>query len=1064
MNGYFTSVLRGPHTAHVVLQFLAKHSTIQIPHPPYSPDLAPNDFFLYPELKMNLKGRKFDNVDMIQAESKATLRNLSKSDFISCFDNWKKRWNGLMDMGFEKSVTQIETALREKNKAKRQTVLLSATLTQGVEKLAGMSLHNPVTVDIAATDDTALTDQAYAVPKNLTQRYLVVPMKLRLIALTALLVGRPSKTLVFMATQDLVDFHFHLFTSVLAPLLPTHSKFFRLHGNLTQKVIIPSVMEGANCVVQDRVEIFQKFSEAETGVLICTDVASRGLDMPQVEWIVQHSAPRSCEDYVHRVGRTARIGCSGNALIFLLPSEVGYLNFLGDYSLKLKGMDLNNLLESLTKLPLYKLKYEDAVVANKELHEFAQKEVSASGHVYSQRLYCNLPIHTIYTCLTVLAAYISYIRSYSGYPRDMIKALPFKELHLGHAAKSICLREKPSDLGASFSSVMKHRSSGGPAGRMGRGGGIKRKEVKPNEEKLFSKERFDKLSIHPHLVGCLKERFSITTMTEVQRRSIPHLLEGKDALIKSLTGSGKTLAYAIPLIHSLMTMEPKLERSSGLKALVITPTRELTLQSYDCFLKLSRACQWIVPGYLAGGEKKKSEKAREFNMTVCDRLRKGITVLVSTPGRFLDHLEHTSVLSLENVPWFVIDEADRLMDMGFEKSVTQIETALREKNKAKRQTVLLSATLTQGVEKLAGMSLHNPVTVDIAATDDTALTDQAYAVPKNLTQRYLVVPMKLRLIALTALLVGRPSKTLVFMATQDLVDFHFHLFTSVLAPLLPTHSKFFRLHGNLTQKDRVEIFQKFSEAETGVLICTDVASRGLDMPQVEWIVQHSAPRSCEDYVHRVGRTARIGCSGNALIFLLPSEVCYLNFLGDYSLKLKGMDLNNLLESLTKLPLYKLKYEDAVVANKELHEFAQKEVSTSVYSQKLYCILPIHHAIYTCLTVLAAYISYIRSYSGYPRDMIKALPFKELHLGHAAKSICLREKPSDLGASFSSVMKHRSSGGPAGRMGRGGGIKRKPRSGSPPFRRTNNNNNSMNNKRPRLGPPRKTVVSEYDAGI
>ncbi|UYV75640.1 hypothetical protein LAZ67_13000817 [Cordylochernes scorpioides] len=83
-----------PHTAHVVLQFLAKHSTIQIPHPPYSPDLAPNDFFLYPKLKMNLKGRKFDNVDMIQAESKATLRNLSKSDFISCFDNWKKRWNG----------------------------------------------------------------------------------------------------------------------------------------------------------------------------------------------------------------------------------------------------------------------------------------------------------------------------------------------------------------------------------------------------------------------------------------------------------------------------------------------------------------------------------------------------------------------------------------------------------------------------------------------------------------------------------------------------------------------------------------------------------------------------------------------------------------------------------------------------------------------------------------------------------------------------------------------------------------------------------------------------------
>ncbi|KAL1418939.1 hypothetical protein MTO96_005480 [Rhipicephalus appendiculatus] len=229
--------------------------------------------------------------------------------------------------------------------------------------------------------------------------------------------------------------------------------------------------------------------------------------------------------------------------------------------------------------------------------------------------------------------------------------------------------------------------------------------VEAKNEPVFSSSQFSEFGVHPHLVACLRDRFQITTATEVQKLAIPALLGRRDTLIKSHTGSGKTLAYALPILHGLQEIRPKLTRADGVRAVVIVPTRELALQTYEWFEKLSKACTWVVPGVLMGGEKKKSEKAR---------LRKGLAIVIGTPGRLTDHLEHTESFSLANTSWLVIDEADRMLELGFEESISKIVTLWKEQRRVEGTSVLLSATLTKGVEKLAGLTLENPTTVDVA--------------------------------------------------------------------------------------------------------------------------------------------------------------------------------------------------------------------------------------------------------------------------------------------------------------------------------------------------------------
>ncbi|XP_040461600.1 probable ATP-dependent RNA helicase DDX31 isoform X3 [Falco naumanni] len=483
---------------------------------------------------------------------------------------------------------------------------------------------------------------------------------------------------------------------------------------------------------------------------------------------------------------------------------------------------------------------------------------------------------------------------------------------------------------------------------------VHRKAVRQVQENVFSKDSFSQLDLHPHLISTINTVLKISSMTSVQKQTIPVLLQGKDALVRSQTGSGKTLAYGIPLVQSLQGMESKIKRSDGPYALILVPTRELeiivktgetlaqcmggrslpsshrelALQSFDIMQKLLKPFAWIVPGVLMGGEKRKSEKAR---------LRKGINILISTPGRLVDHIKSTECIHFRRTQWLIIDEADRILDLGFEKDVAVILNALNA-GRDTRQNVLLSATLTEGVTRLADISLNDPISISIAdeiqkafqpasqierqaSSSSNCMEQENFAVPEKLKQYVMMVPSKLRLVTLAAFILEKCKfekhhKMIIFFSSCEQVEFYHELLLKVLSGGLEleqserssvssAHLQFLRLHGNMEQEERTEVFQEFLKSKTGILLCTDVAARGLDLPQVTWIVQYNAPASPAEYIHRIGRTARIGCHGNSLLVLAPSEAEYVSLLASHKINVSEMKMEKVLLSLMKDDRFKL---------------------------------------------------------------------------------------------------------------------------------------------------------------
>uniref|UniRef100_A0AAY4ELI0 ATP-dependent RNA helicase n=1 Tax=Denticeps clupeoides TaxID=299321 RepID=A0AAY4ELI0_9TELE len=500
------------------------------------------------------------------------------------------------------------------------------------------------------------------------------------------------------------------------------------------------------------------------------------------------------------------------------------------------------------------------------------------------------------------------------------------------------------------------------------------------KEKVFTSDSFEAICpIYVYFVS-------------VQRQTIPVLMAGKDAVVRSQTGSGKTLAYGVPVVQSLQAADPKIKRSDGPLAVIMVPTRELAKQTFEIFQKLLKPFTWIVPGVLMGGEKRKAEKAR---------LRKGINILISTPGRLVDHIKNTLSIAFSAVRWLILDEADRILDLGFEKDLTVILNAINA-NGPSRQNVLLSATLTEGLSRLASISMKDPVSIQVseipeesratlskitvAKAEDGQQAD-SFAVPENLQQHAVVVPSKLRLVCLAAFILSKckfdkGQKLIVFVSSCEVVEFLCTLFTTVLcgqrdaSTTLKHHSalNFLRLHGNMKQEERMDVFQEFSHCRSGVLICTDVAARGLDLPQVTWIVQYNPPCSVAEYVHRVGRTARIGTRGCSLLFLTPSEVAYMDVLASHSISI-----------FFSFPITLQKSAQAL--EQELRERAT--VLQSDFENV------VHASEDSVQTAKKALQSFLRAYTTYPSSAKHIFHIRSLHLGHAAKSFGLRDAPQGL---------------------------------------------------------------------
>ena len=500
---------------------------------------------------------------------------------------------------------------------------------------------------------------------------------------------------------------------------------------------------------------------------------------------------------------------------------------------------------------------------------------------------------------------------------------------------------------------------------------------KPSNAPLGDTSTFSGLGLDPLIASHLSSKMNISRPTAIQRATLSAMLstfsEGslsRDVFIQSQTGSGKTLSFLLPIIQDLLPLSSHsyIDRSIGSLAIIIAPTRELAKQISDvleALLKLRlrpedespdnpesspRLTRWLVSGLLTGGATRTHEKSR---------LRKGIPILVSTPGRLLDHLQNTSSFNVGKCRWLVLDEADRLMELGFEETITGIIQRLDGRRKLalqalregkgvevggqdwdrRRRTVLCSATIRKDVQKLANATLINPLMIKATETDKTPATTLAadtpvlpsgsenFTPPSQLSQKYVVVPLKLRLVTLTALLRSlvakfqshRGAKIIVFLSCTDSVDFHWHLLGStsmdgdnnssdhegdsggesdterdelgdlsdkvkVRSSLLPDTS-IFRLHGSLPNHSRILSLRGFSAlpstnttkpptTSSSILLCTSLAARGLDLPGVRAVVQHDLPTEggATEYVHRVGRTARVGKGGEAWSLVSPNEV------------------------------------------------------------------------------------------------------------------------------------------------------------------------------------------------
>ncbi|KAJ2893844.1 ATP-dependent RNA helicase DBP4 [Zalerion maritima] len=332
-------------------------------------------------------------------------------------------------------------------------------------------------------------------------------------------------------------------------------------------------------------------------------------------------------------------------------------------------------------------------------------------------------------------------------------------------------------------------------------------------------------------------------LTDIQSRSIPAALKGKDILGAAKTGSGKTLAFLVPVLELLF--REQWSKQDGLGALIISPTRELAAQIFEVLRKIGRN-HLPSAGLIEGGMNFKEEAERIPFMNI----------IIGTPGRLLQHMDRTPGFSVGNLQVLVLDEADRILDMGFQKEVD----ALVDHLPTARQTMLFSATQTKKVSDLARLSLKEPeyIAVHQEATEAT---------PKQLKQYYFLAPLPTKIDMLWSFIKANlKSKMIVFLSSSKQVRFVYECFRR-LKPGIPLVS----LYGRKGQEARLKITEGFAAAKYSCLIATDVVARGIDFPSVNWVVQADCPEDADTYIHRVGRTARYENEGQAVLFLDPVE-------------------------------------------------------------------------------------------------------------------------------------------------------------------------------------------------
>ena len=425
-------------------------------------------------------------------------------------------------------------------------------------------------------------------------------------------------------------------------------------------------------------------------------------------------------------------------------------------------------------------------------------------------------------------------------------------------------------------------------------------------------------------------------LTPIQRCTLPHTLGGRDVLGASKTGSGKTLCFLIPILENLY--REGWVKEEGLGALILLPTRELAIQVFEVINKIGKHHNFSV-GMVIGGNDYEKEKYVVNNMNI----------LIGTPGRVLQHMSESYMFNADNLKMLVIDEADRILDEGFEEELIKLLNYL-PKN---RQTLLFSATLTRNLKRLVKIHMRSPEYINLSNTDSVLNAieninknelsimkvnnnnsnnvssdnnSNDLIIPKNLNQFYTIVEPEDRINILYSFLkTHKTSKCLVFVSSRKQVRYFTEVFKHLKLGML-----FLDIHGKQKQGKRSSTFYTFSQKRNSVvLFATDIASRGVDFPAIDWVIQLDPPEDISQYIHRVGRTARYKSDGNSVLFVSEKENNFIN-----ELKIRKINILKM-----KIPQNKINNIVPVVRSllsehKELIELAEKAITSYVKSINL----------------------------------------------------------------------------------------------------------------------------------
>ncbi len=355
--------------------------------------------------------------------------------------------------------------------------------------------------------------------------------------------------------------------------------------------------------------------------------------------------------------------------------------------------------------------------------------------------------------------------------------------------------------------------------------------------------QFESLGLSKNILRAVAEK-GYTKASPIQEKAIPLILEGKDILASAQTGTGKTAGFTLPMLHLLETQESTKKRHKP-KALILTPTRELAAQIYDNILEYSKYLD-IKSTVIFGGVNQKPQVRA---------LRNGIDILVATPGRLLD-LHSQEVFSFSEIEFLVLDEADRMLDMGFLRDINKIMALLPKK----RQNLLFSATFSKEIKTLASKFLHNPAMVAVTPENSTVdkIKQHVIRVDKNKKSALLI-----KLIT-----DDNWQQALVFTRTK-------HGANRLTKKLIAKGISAAAIHGNKSQGARTKALAGFKDGSIRVMVATDIAARGLDIPLLPHVVNFELPNIPEDYVHRIGRTGRAGADGVAMSLVSSEETAYL---------------------------------------------------------------------------------------------------------------------------------------------------------------------------------------------